>query len=143
MANDFSLLRLAALPAAMLTAMIVCRPKDRSKAKYELVTSLRTHLGAQDDAFGCMGVAEDADGKQGVFLRKNVIEVAGRALRTNITHLAPRILPWMELVKLLSIRAILNHNTYLAAAYLPYYYCLNHLEKLIEQPLICLAMLMF
>ena len=45
-----------------------------------------------------MGVAEDAEGKQGVFLRKNVIEVAGRALKTNITALAPRILPYSELV---------------------------------------------
>lgn len=77
-----------------------CRPKDFGKAKYELVTSLRTHLGCQDDAFGCMGVAEDAAGVKGVFLRKNVIEVAGRALKTNITALAPRVLPWSQLVRL-------------------------------------------
>ena len=62
------------------------------------MTSLRTHLGCQDDAFGCMGVAEDAEGLKGVFLRKNVIEVAGRALKTNITALAPRVLPWSQLV---------------------------------------------
>ena len=61
---------------------------------------VETHLGGQDDAFGCMGVAEDAEGRQGVFLRKNVIEVAGRALRHNITALAPRILPYSELVGL-------------------------------------------
>lgn len=81
-----------------------CRPEDRARAKYELVTSLRTHLGCQDDAFGCMGVAEDAEGRQGVFLRKNVIEVAGRALRHNITALAPRILPFSELVYLCYMR---------------------------------------
>ena len=33
---------------------------------------------------------------QGVFLRKNVIEIAGRALNTNIRALAPRVLPWIE-----------------------------------------------
>lgn len=76
-----------------------CRPRDFGRAKYELVTSLRTHLGCQDDAFGCMGVAEDAEGLKGVFLRKNVIEVAGRALKTNITALAPRVLPWSQLVR--------------------------------------------
>ncbi len=35
---------------------------------------------------------------QGVFLRKNVIEIAGRALKTNIRSLAPRVLPWIEQV---------------------------------------------
>ena len=75
-----------------------CRPQDVRKAKYELTTTLRTHLGYQDDAFGCMGVAEDADGVQGVFLKKNVIQVAGRSLKMNISTLAPRVLPVMELV---------------------------------------------
>lgn len=49
-----------------------------------------------------MGVAEDAEGLKGVFLRKNVIEVAGRALKTNITALAPRVLPWSQLVRQLA-----------------------------------------
>ena len=40
----------------------LCRPGDSGRAKYELVTSLRMHLGNQDAAFGCMGVGEDADG---------------------------------------------------------------------------------
>lgn len=60
-------------------------------------------MGCQDDAFGCMGVAEDAEGVQGVFLRKNVIEVAGRALSHNIRELAPRVLPYMELVRILPL----------------------------------------
>ena len=76
----------------------MCRPQDFGRAKYELVTSVRTHLGGQDDAFGCMGVAEDAEGVQGVFLKKNVIEIAGRALKTNIIALAPKVLPWSQLV---------------------------------------------
>ena len=45
-----------------------CRSRDLRRAKYELVTSLRTHLGNQDDAFGCMGIAEDADGIQVLLL---------------------------------------------------------------------------
>ena len=35
---------------------------------------------------------------QGVFLRKNVIEVAGRALKANISALAPSVLSYSELV---------------------------------------------
>ena len=85
-----------------------CRPQDARRAKYELTTTLRTHLGYQDDAFGCMGVAEDAEGIQGVFLRKNVIEVAGRSLKINISALAPRVLPIMELVSLFLCLLILE-----------------------------------
>lgn len=80
-------------------ALMSNRPQDLRAAKYELKTTLRTHLGYQDDAFGCMGVADDAEGKQGVFLRKNVIQVAGRALKANITALAPRVLPYAELAR--------------------------------------------
>ena len=35
----------------------------------------------------------------GVFLRKNVIETAGAAMRANLTRLAPRVLPLAELAK--------------------------------------------
>ena len=84
------------------------RPQDQKPAKYELLTSVRTHMGAEDSAFGCMGVAEDSEGIQGVFLRKNVIEVAGRALNTNIRRLAPKILPWTELVSSWTFRCALT-----------------------------------
>ena len=93
---------------ATTNAAVFCRPSDFGRAKYELQTTLRTHLGCQDDAFGCMGVAEDAEGNQGVFLRKNVIAVAGRALKTNITSLAPRVFPIYELVCTSNMHAIFS-----------------------------------
>ena len=46
-----------------------------------------------------MGNGTDAVGTMGVFLRKNVIETAGAALRANLTRLAPRVLPWSELAR--------------------------------------------
>ena len=82
-------------------------------AKYELVTTHRTHLGAEDDAFGCMGVREDQDGIQGVFLKKNVIEVSGRALALNLKTLVPRVLPWLELVSPLMTAWIPYESSYL------------------------------
>jgi len=60
---------------------------------------VRTHLGAEDDAFGCMGNGEDAEGGRGVFLRRNVIAVAGRALKANLQRLGPLVLPVSELVR--------------------------------------------
>ena len=38
------------------------RPKDARRSKYELMHTVRVHLGCEDDAFGCMGNGEDAEG---------------------------------------------------------------------------------
>ena len=67
--------------------------------KYVLTDTERTHLGSSDPAYLCMGNGTDDAGVMGVFLRKNVIETAGRALRANLTRLAPRVLPWTELAR--------------------------------------------
>lgn len=60
---------------------------------------MRTHTGNDDEAFLCMGNGQDADGIAGVFLRKTVIATAGKALKRNLRDLAPKVLPWTELVR--------------------------------------------
>jgi FAE1/Type III polyketide synthase-like protein len=45
-----------------------------------------------------MGNGQDIDGRAGVFLRKTVIAVAGKALKKNIRQLGPKVLPLGELV---------------------------------------------
>lgn len=45
-----------------------------------------------------MGNGEDAEGVKGVFLRRNVVNVAGRALKYNLTRLGPLVLPYSQLV---------------------------------------------
>ena len=80
------------------TVFLQRRLRDSARAKYELVHSVRTHLGCEDDAFGCMGNGEDSEGTRGVFLRRNVIAVAGRALTANLKRLGPLVLPISELV---------------------------------------------
>lgn len=69
------------------------------RAKYELVHTVRVHLGCEDDAFGCMGNGEDSEGIKGVFLRRNVVSVAGRALKVNLQRLGPLVLPISEMVR--------------------------------------------
>ena len=76
-----------------------CRPKDLKRAKYQLEHTVRVHLGCEDDAFGCMGNGEDSEGIQGVFLRRNVVNVAGRALKVNLQRLGPLVLPITEMVR--------------------------------------------
>ncbi len=75
-----------------------CRPADRKVAKYELMHSVRSHIGADDDAFNAIRQREDEDGIRGIILQRNVVPTAATALKTNIASLAPLVLPFTELV---------------------------------------------
>ncbi|CAK8569636.1 unnamed protein product [Lathyrus sativus] len=66
---------------------------DRARAKYKLVHVVRTHCGADDKAFRCVYQEEDDLGKTGVSLSKDLMEIAGLSLKTNITTLGPLVLP--------------------------------------------------
>lgn len=72
------------------------RKKDRSRSKYQLVHSVRTHKGAYEKPFQCVYQEEDGTGRMGVTLSKDLMAVAGDALKTNITTLGPLVLPIME-----------------------------------------------
>jgi 3-ketoacyl-CoA synthase len=79
------------------------RAADRRRAKYQLVHTVRTHRGASDRSYGCVAQEEDADeGIAGVFLSKELMSVAGEALRTNITTLGPLVLPLSEQLRFLA-----------------------------------------
>ncbi|EMS65062.1 3-ketoacyl-CoA synthase 11 [Triticum urartu] len=69
---------------------------DRRRSKYELVHTVRTHKGADDKCFSCVTQEEDDSGKVGVALSKDLMAVAGDALKTNITTLGPLVLPFSE-----------------------------------------------
>ena len=65
-------------------------------SKYTLREVVRTTIAADDEAFECVYQCEDSRGKVGVRLRKELMTVAGRALKANITRLGPRVLPLSE-----------------------------------------------
>lgn len=69
---------------------------DRSRSKYQLIHTVRTHKGADDKCFTCVSQEEDTVGKIGVSLSKDLMAVAGDALKTNITTLGPLVLPMSE-----------------------------------------------
>ncbi|KAL2458176.1 3-ketoacyl-CoA synthase 10 [Forsythia ovata] len=69
---------------------------DRWRAKYELKQLVRTHKGMDDRSFNSIQLKEDANGKQGISVAKEVVEVGGRALKANITTLSPLVLPVSE-----------------------------------------------
>jgi 3-ketoacyl-CoA synthase len=92
---------------------------DRRKAKYELMHVVKTHKGSSDESFKCVSTVDDVDGYVGVSLSKELMEEAGLALKTNITTLAPKVLPLSEKLKFASnfvARKLLKVNT---KAYVP------------------------
>ncbi|KAB2091698.1 hypothetical protein ES319_A03G210100v1 [Gossypium barbadense] len=72
------------------------RSVDRRCSKYKLVHVVRTHCGANDKAFKCVYQEQDDNGKTGVSLSKDLMAIAGGALKTNITTLGPLVLPISE-----------------------------------------------
>lgn len=69
---------------------------DRRRAKYKLVHVVRTHRGADDKAFRCVYQEQDDNGTTGVSLSKDLMAIAGGALKINITTLGPLVLPISE-----------------------------------------------
>ncbi|KAJ8549083.1 hypothetical protein K7X08_032790 [Anisodus acutangulus] len=72
------------------------KSSDRRRSKYQLIHTVRTHKGADDKSYGCVFQEEDDNKKVGVALSKDLMAVAGEALKTNITTLGPLVLPMSE-----------------------------------------------
>ncbi|GAV90758.1 FAE1_CUT1_RppA domain-containing protein [Cephalotus follicularis] len=72
------------------------KAKDKPRSKYELVHLVRTHKGADDQHYNCVYQREDDKGNIGVSLARELMAVAGDALKTNITTLGPLVLPFTE-----------------------------------------------
>ncbi|KAL9230107.1 hypothetical protein vseg_005497 [Gypsophila vaccaria] len=85
--------------------------KEKRRSKYQLLHIVRTHKGMDDKAFKCVFQEEDDEGKVGISLQKDLMAIAGEALKSNITTMGPLVLPASEqLLFLLSLigRKIFN-----------------------------------
>lgn len=72
------------------------RRSNRRRAKYRLVHVVRTHKGADDKAYRCVFEEEDKEGNVGISLSKDLMAIAGEALKSNITTIGPLVLPASE-----------------------------------------------
>ena len=72
------------------------RKQERKRAKYRLVHVVRTHKGSNEKAFRCVFEEEDKEGKVGISLSKDLMAIAGEALKSNITSMGPLVLPASE-----------------------------------------------
>ncbi|KAJ7526017.1 hypothetical protein O6H91_17G077900 [Diphasiastrum complanatum] len=75
------------------------RRRDKRRAKYKLIHTVRTHKGADHKCYNCVYQEQDENGKVGVSLSKDLMAIAGDALKANITTLGPLVLPlWEQLL---------------------------------------------
>lgn len=72
------------------------RRRDAWRAKYELLHVVRTHMGQDDAHYHCVYQRQDEKGSTGVHLSKDLMHIAGHALKANITTLGPLVLPLSE-----------------------------------------------
>ncbi|PKU67404.1 3-ketoacyl-CoA synthase 10 [Dendrobium catenatum] len=72
------------------------RRRDFRRAKYRLEHIVRTHKGSDDRSFRCVYQEEDDQRIKGLSISRDLMEVGGHALKTNITTLGPLVLPFSE-----------------------------------------------
>ncbi|KAI8541858.1 hypothetical protein RHMOL_Rhmol08G0094200 [Rhododendron molle] len=72
------------------------KKREKGRAKYKLVHVVRTHKGSDDKAYKCVFEEEDDQGKVGIRLSKDLMVIAGEALKSNITTMGPLVLPASE-----------------------------------------------
>merc|ERR1719517_298894 len=80
--------------------MLTSRTMDSSRAKYKLLYSFRAQV-SEDASYECVYQRPDVEGNVGVALSKEIVKIAGRAIRRNFVQCGPYVLPLREQGKVL------------------------------------------
>ncbi|KAI0524893.1 hypothetical protein KFK09_004283 [Dendrobium nobile] len=92
--------------------------QDRRLAKYQLLRTVRTHKGSDNRFYNCIFQSQDPSLLTGLSLSKDLMSVAGEALKTNITTLGPFGLPLSE--QLLFFASLLSRRVLRIKSIRPY-----------------------
>ncbi|XP_074308294.1 3-ketoacyl-CoA synthase 5-like [Silene latifolia] len=92
------------IPAALFrmgcsAVLLTNKSSERHRAKYKLLHIVRTHLGSNNMAYNSVTQEEDTEGYLGISLSKDLLVIAGEALKSNITSLGPLVLPVSEKIR--------------------------------------------
>jgi len=71
------------------------RPTLTGRAKYKLKSLVRTQV-CDDESYNAVFECQDGAGHGGIRLSKKIVEVAGNAMKINLTNLGPHVLPMTE-----------------------------------------------
>lgn len=96
--------------AGCAAVLLSNRRRDFHRAKYQLEHIVRTHKGADDRSFRSVYQEEDEQRIKGLAISRDLVEVGGHALKTNITTLGPLVLPFSE--QLLFFAGVLFRHLY-------------------------------
>src|ERR1044072_5047869 len=66
-------------------ALLSSHQSDHYRSKYQLIHTLRSHVGADENSYKCVLQEEDDEQKVGVSLSKELMNVAKDALKRHIT----------------------------------------------------------
>ncbi|XP_008461612.2 3-ketoacyl-CoA synthase 19-like isoform X1 [Cucumis melo] len=82
----------------------------KHQAMLKLNCLVRTHLGANDEAYQCCIQVEDDSGYRGFRLTKNLPKAASKIFAMNLRVLVPKILPWRELFRYVIANSFIRKN---------------------------------
>ena len=98
--NDRSMLLSNCLFRCGAAALLLSnKARDKSRSRFKLLHTVRTHMGKSDECYRAVFQEEDSEGVRGVRLSKQIMQIAGDALKRNITNLGPLVLPVSEQLK--------------------------------------------
>jgi 3-ketoacyl-CoA synthase len=78
--------------------LLSSRRRDFMRAKYKLLYTFRAQV-TEDNSYSCVFQRQDFEGQSGISLSKDIVSVAGRAMKRNFTQLGPHVLPMREQFK--------------------------------------------
>jgi|Transcript_109403 3-ketoacyl-CoA synthase len=87
--------------------LLSSRRVDSLRAKYKLLYTGRTQMNDQN-SYNCVWEQEDQEGHHGVALSKDIVSVAGQAMKSNFVQLGPYVLPIREQIKTVANRILLS-----------------------------------
>ncbi|XP_070006647.1 3-ketoacyl-CoA synthase 2-like isoform X2 [Nicotiana sylvestris] len=72
------------------------KPSDQNTCKYELVHTVRSQTTNTDRSYNCIFMEEDEQGHRGISINKDLLYAAMKTIRSNISTVAPLVLPLSE-----------------------------------------------
>jgi len=78
--------------------LLSSRRYDSTRAKYKLLYSFRAQV-SSDNSYRCVYQRQDENSNMGIALSKDIVKVAGQAMKRNFIQLGPYVLPLREQIK--------------------------------------------
>lgn len=99
--------------------LLSSRRRDSLRAKYKLLYTFRAQV-SEDNSYNCVFQRQDENGNSGVALSKDIVSVAGKAMKRNFLQLGPHVLPLREQAKVVHNHCTINVVKWWKKAGLPF-----------------------